>query len=670
MLLHGDCLEKLKELSENSVDAIITDPPYGINFMGKTWDDDCPSVEVWKECLRVLKPGGHLLSFSGTRTVDLIMGRIREAGFEVRDMISWLYGCYSSDTECLTKEGFKLYNDLKPTDEIMQWCKDTNALSWIKPLEKYEYHYKGKMINFKNRHTDQLLTPNHKSYVKLQKHSRDKKADNYECYDAGALKKHWIKQFPLAGTYKDGIKKDNAYMIGWWLTDAWPHKDGKACMFSQCKPKTITKLREALNNSDCKYSEYIRKGKKANHKDEHTFYVTGNLANHLLTEYHDRELCWSMLNWSYESRLELLDGLIDGDGSRDISRGYSEVFWSLKKNRLDIVQALCMTLNIRSHIDYKKGCVYLNRTHNSTQLQNKHHVDPIDYNGIVWCLKTKTGAFVVRRNGKIFISGNSGFPKSHNIEKALNKKGEIERAKEFKGFGTALKPACEPIVVARKPFKGSVVDNVLKHGCGGLNIDECRVSTNEIKEKTAIHSDKAFWHNGKGGVLRHNGNGTSHTQGRFPANVILDEEAAKMLDEQSGELKSGTLTPQNNVKATTGWSGGSQADRVKNNFQANSGGASRFFYVAKASKRERNEGLDKNTPCIHPTVKPIKLMQYLVKLVTPPNGTVLDPFMGSGSTGIAAVRLGFDFIGIEREKEYYNIAEKRINHEGDKYALI
>lgn len=130
-----------------------------------------------------------------------------------------------------------------------------------------------------------------------------------------------------------------------------------------------------------------------------------------------------------------------------------------------------------------------------------------------------------------------------------------------------------------------------------------------------------------------------------------------MLDKQSGTLKSGSLSPSNNVKETTGWAGGSQANRVKNTFNLNSGGASRFFYVAKASKSERNRGTDLNN---HPTVKPIKLMSYLIKLVTPPNGTVLDPFMGSGSTGVAAKQLGFKFIGIELSEEYLQIAEKRM----------
>jgi site-specific DNA-methyltransferase (adenine-specific) len=149
----------------------------------------------------------------------------------------------------------------------------------------------------------------------------------------------------------------------------------------------------------------------------------------------------------------------------------------------------------------------------------------------------------------------------------------------------------------------------------------------------------------------------------------LDEEAARLLDEQSGTLKSGALSPDNDVKASTGWSGGSQADRVKSKFLPNSGGASRFFYCAKASKSERNAGLADGATCTHPTVKPIKLMRYLCKLITPPGGTVLDPFMGSGTTGVACVQTGRNFIGCEIDPKYFAVAERRIKQAEQQPAL-
>jgi site-specific DNA-methyltransferase (adenine-specific) len=332
----------------------------------------------------------------------------------------------------------------------------------------------------------------------------------------------------------------------------------------------------------------------------------------------------------------------------------------------------------------------------------------------------------------------SGFPKSHNISKAIDKMTGAERkvigqtrkglipgqssfvnanqmrdsaditapvtdeAKKWDGWGTALKPAHEPIVVARKPVIGTVAENVLKHGVGAINIDETRIgfaSEEDRKESTTKNQHADF------GTLPPTGNYTfgdySMVQpknydpiGRWPANIILDEHTAKLLDEQSGISKS--------ISANRGlrYSGnhGGLAGEIKEYKQgtdgirghSDSGGASRFFYVAKASKRDRNEGLDQlpeiqmgrnqssldggkiltgsgnersNTKQnFHPTVKPTALMQYLIRLVTPQGGVVLDPFAGSGSTGKAAILEGKRFIGIEITAEYLPIIEGRLKH--------
>ena len=349
-LINSDCVVAMKEMADNSVDSIVTDPPYGLEFMGKEWDYDVPNKEMWKEALRVLKPGGYLLSFAGSRTYHRMVVNIEDAGFEIRDQIMWIYG--------------------------------------------------------------------------------------------------------------------------------------------------------------------------------------------------------------------------------------------------------------------------------------------------------------------------SGFPKSHNISKAMDKTPE---AKQWDGWGTALKPAHEPIVVARKPLIGTVVENVLEYGTGGLNLDGCRIGieggTSRIDGSNA-GKERNKLHGGNFGVQ-------DIGKGRFPANVILDEEAGAMLDEQS-----------------------------------DSGGASRFFYCAKPSQKERNAGCDHLPEKVyapsnqakaelkrgnkefnawdgkehterhnhnhvgsnrnhHPTVKPVDLMCYLCRLVTPPEEIVLDPFMGSGTTGVAANMEGFNFIGIEMDEEYIEIARARITHSGD-----
>lgn len=275
----------------------------------------------------------------------------------------------------------------------------------------------------------------------------------------------------------------------------------------------------------------------------------------------------------------------------------------------------------------------------------------------------------------------SGFPKSHNISKAIDKAAGVEfqakpasgvgfmnsnddgynttlnqltkvgestdEAKAWDGWGTALKPAHEPIIVARKPVIGTIAENVLQHGVGGLNIDATRIAGQVPSVPMAEWTTSGT----TGASAKRSGEMSQPSMlGRWPANIILDEYTAQILDEQSG--------------------------------------ASRFFYVAKANKRDRNEGLDElpevrhsdrnatdgaggdnprnrtNQPKqnFHPTVKPTALMQYLIRLVTPENGLVLDPFAGSGSTGKAAILENKRFIGIELTAEYLPIIEGRLKH--------
>jgi len=375
----------------------------------------------------------------------------------------------------------------------------------------------------------------------------------------------------------------------------------------------------------------------------------------------------------------------------------------------------------------------------------------------------------------------SGFPKSMNIGKAIDKKNGVqgdvigtrkvtssdigqksgwnhlntdrgdyeyrEIMNEYKGWGTALKPAHEPLVLARKPIsEKSVVDNVLKHRTGGINIDECRV-------EYADENDRSGWHKTGGGGKGYQDSDTFKIRkitseeikertkdGRFPANVIHDgsdvvkdifpktgtKGKAKYPDTNPDFRDQGRQSKENmgidklsfgqteNVKRKTVNRQPRKDDKVWTNNNSgmkslqytieyeDSGDASRYFYCAKTSKAERNQGLD-NLPTkkassmpgrrnpndmkdskidndvtgrfvtqkknIHPTVKPIKLMKYLCRLITPKGGTVLDPFMGSGSTGMAAKEENFDFVGIEKEEEYFNIASARIESVETKSTL-
>ncbi|MBG4395206.1 site-specific DNA-methyltransferase [Pseudomonas aeruginosa] len=290
----------------------------------------------------------------------------------------------------------------------------------------------------------------------------------------------------------------------------------------------------------------------------------------------------------------------------------------------------------------------------------------------------------------------SGFPKSHNL------------SGEYEGWGTALKPGHEPICMARKPLAGTVAQNVLAHGTGALNIDACRIPTDEALRAGSggipcrhdehvprtrsgeASAERRYTETGGTNFAMKPGPRGGAVAGRWPANLIHDgspEVVALFPHTKSGVMKGGTIRAAQDAPGSVcyGTYGGNatSADTF-----GDEGSAARFFYCAKATRRDRNEGCehmerkplhwssgsqnpgsfqtegtDKTSHNNHPTVKPTDLMAYLVRLVTPPGGKVLDPFTGSGSTGKAAVREGVEFVGIEREAPYLAIAEARIAHE-------
>lgn len=269
---------------------------------------------------------------------------------------------------------------------------------------------------------------------------------------------------------------------------------------------------------------------------------------------------------------------------------------------------------------------------------------------------------------------SSGFPKSKNIKD--------------QGLGTALKPAMEPIVLARKPTKFNLIDNIILYDTGFLNIDGSRIRfTNEADQQSAVYGTGIDI---TGGNYKGDAKKTAERKikpnelGRWPANVILDPESAAMLDEQSGILTSGTGATMR--KTAVGYTNNAyqRESRVEGTeliTYGDTGGASRFFYCAKPSAQERNAGTGLNEKTLrsgstmrdientdwsqtngndHPTVKPIKLMRYLVNLVTPFGGPILDPYAGSGTTGCACELLGFNYVLIDREKKHIPIIKERI----------
>lgn len=241
-----------------------------------------------------------------------------------------------------------------------------------------------------------------------------------------------------------------------------------------------------------------------------------------------------------------------------------------------------------------------------------------------------------------------------------------EEAKKWEGWGTALKPGYEPICLARKPLsEDTIAENVLEHGTGAINIGDCRIGTNENVRctGTGFSEGKFMGNQGRGESTMDGEEWEMPNEGRWPSNLLLEKEASKLLDKQSGNLHS-----RGNVNQSTsgGGSGNTvnpgpkhKSDHHKRDLLQKDGGASRFFYCPKAHQGERNIGCENNE---HPTVKPIELMAYLVRLTTPPGGKVIDPFAGSGTTGIASALEQKDFTLIEKNENHANLAEKRIKY--------
>jgi DNA modification methylase len=488
-IYNGDNIQVLRTLPDNSVDSVVTDPPYGLKFMGKQWDYDVPSVELWKECYRVLKPGGYLLSFGSSRTYHRMAVKVEDAGFEIRDQIMWVYGSGFPKSHNIGKA---LDRDNGKSKNLKKWAKYFDSICKIKDISNEEID----------------------SYLGLN--SNGATAAHFRRYNSNT------SRFP---------KLDFYYRLQTWL------------------------------------------------KFDDTF-----------------------------------DNIIK-EAEREII--------GIKKNQMS-----------------------------------------------GWSINNETK----------FIDRNITIAKT-------------SEAKKYEGWGTALKPAHEPIVMARKPFKGSVAKNVLKWSTGGINIEDCRVDSEKrtipIFSKDEKDDTTLF---GLHSTIQHHREETE--LGRFPANIIFDEEAGEILDEQSGITSQGHWP---NSKTTgfgdfgngkTIYNGIGKKDELK-------GGASRFFYCPKPSKKEKEEGLtsdpiqikgrdegqdNRNVPQklrktnrknTHTTIKPIKLMQYLIKLVTPIGGTTIDPYLGSGTSSKATIREGnYKFIGIEKEKEYFDIAVERCQFEHEQSLKV
>jgi len=586
----SECLEAMKSMPENSVDSIVTDPPYGLSFMGKKWDYDVPSVEIWQEAMRVLKPGGHLLSFAGSRTYHRMAVNIEDAGFEIRDQIMWVYG-----------SGFP------------------------------KSHNIGKAVD------------------KLQGNEREVIGKQKGAGSTGNNTNTGNQTFVAKNQHEDGthdITKGNSPYEGWGTALKPSHEDvvvaRKPFIQSHLPDNSVRDILSAI----CQLPSLATTVKKILESNQKEQKEVVNIVQWIADE-----------STSTQDVLFVLMATLQSE----IAKG---------NTNLSIVSSWLTTLgDLLRHwntftTETKTSLIIDLKTLNSLlvqTIQNFTTKDEIILDGKNANVLIVDNIFsVVKLKLKTILELFAG-------ENAMSKAGE-----------QGLRPKHEPIVVARKPLsEKTIAKNVLEWGTGGINIDECRVGTETIK---LPQTNGVFAHSGSGKEQKHfvdkNKGQTIETQGRWPANFIHDgsDEVVSLFP----ETKTGKVASH----STKGmWGSGADTSYID---PGGGGSAARFFYCAKASKKDRNEGLDKfekkervrqglagekkNTHSAnsHPTVKPTKLMQYLVRLVTPKGGTVLDPFMGSGSTGKACVLEGFDFIGIEMNLEYVEIAKARIEEAKNK----
>lgn len=794
---HGDSLDLLRDIASESVDSVCTDPPYGLEFMGKDWDkfgrqdvrqrgddtftsgnrrhglvrhgigasygkdtlDAMRAFQEWcqlwaAECLRVLKPGGHLLAFGGTRTAHRLACAIEDAGFEIRDGKVWIYGCLTDDVDVLTPTGWRRGIDLAVGDQVAQWNPETGSVTTATVRRTYRAPWDGDLVRFRNTDTDQALTPNHQVWHRnLDHRGADGETwhewSEYRAKDAATLSRRTPLRLPLAGEHSGGGigGVDYATLLGWVWTEGGFDLTGTGVRIyqssvNQDKCDEIAALMDRMGpHKRYDYARtYTRRNGRRHDYTAVTWYFSGDLARQVRADLPDKHPTYSLLwRMTLDEKLEFLAAALAGDGSQ--GAGGSWQFYQSDAEDREWFVTLLALVGWRGHDTNRRpprtgGSVSVSVRADTTLSPTALRAAAVHYRGDVWCVQVPTGAFVARRNGHVFITGNSGFPKSLNVGKAIDLQACRQagthsdspahacplapEADPWRGFGTAAKPAHEPIVVARKPLAGTVAQNVQAWGTGALNIDATRIGANDYLARSAGGWQPDGY---VGGTSRTYDNSANvSTAGRWPPNVLLDDAAAAELDRQSGESVSRSGGASGTHPGPMDW-GKPDSDTPRGGHD-DAGGASRFFpvfrYEPKAPTSERprirrdgaSEGmlagkkvrecnvcgsrtnpaggaasgrpyptcghddwslvetLAKPEHVAHATVKPLDLMRWLVRLVTPPGGLVLDPFAGSGTTAEACLLEGFRCITIEREAEYLPLIRQRLDRRRDPVAYL
>lgn len=722
-------------------------------FMGQAWDNEVAfDPELWYDISKHLYPGAYLLAFGGTRTFHRLACAIEDAGFEIRDTVMWLYGCLSEDTEILTINGWERYHKNIADNPVLCYNVDKDAFEFHKPTKFYNYANEYTAYHIKSDSTDQIVSRNHRCFVErggrkvfayaetLEREEsvpfleslQDLPETIYEFQSHTSIKKcDLLKRMSSreSQTQADGTKKNDINP----LRCLWKGKmDSEFLVEENKRPNLFQKMQRCFARSrlektrpqgQIKVETRKRTGAqgKNDRRKELGMEGWGNLFQDTWQLYRRKIRALSEGIFAYGSQRQLYYGAPSDNG---------EIHWkvSIENGMYSSHQPRCNGQPDREFnaIQDQSGTQKIRRT--------RATVTPIEYDGNVWCVEVPTGAFVARRNGKIFITGNSGFPKSHNVGKAIDKQAGVERkvvgiqkhptsndrtgdkspyqainshlngtfgitepatdmAKIWDGYGSALKPAFEPVIVARKPLDGTIANNCIKYGSGALNIDGCRVGTEDDLSGGTYGGIFSASRNPDGSLCKAIGSGN---KGRWPANIITDgsEEVLEGFPQSNG-CQPHTINSRNDKYE--GW--GSITNKHGETIGYNGkGSAARFFYCAKVSPSERNagcedmeevltgmsngaqshgEGYDKGQDIgfnrvvakhnNHPTLKPIALTEYLAKLILPPveyaPRRILIPFAGSGSEMLGAFNAGWEeIVGIELSEEYTRIAEARLKY--------
>jgi len=687
MIINADVLKFAAEYEGDLFSGILADPPYhltdprsakrgyparnasgewdnagrieaqgGKGFMGQQWDggDIAFRPETWAAFLPLLHDGAICMAFAGTRGYHRMATAIEDAGYILHPMLVWCFGCLSEDTEILTKEGWEPYQKAIQGTDVLCYNNSENTFSFQPVEELYVYDYNEIAYRIHSERTDQLVSRNHRCLVK--------RANGFEFVCAEKLQsKETVPILASVSGLLESLCRDGLETVlqenNLRSTLREPsHRNQSEGQKSQANSRTKRKRYNlpAMRQSDLEIQRSTEKigGRvlfqivpsqtrnypfanqeqiRQNGHEVSQLRIKGRVKSCLEGWSNVFSEAWKLFRCEVRS---LSEGLSRNGTKRRLCYGAS-AFRGTSDGALPFAFGSGSPCQSRSDRQpHRESATVCNEPSPQTIRASRHTISdlatvtPVHYQGKVWCVRVPTGAFVARRNGRIFVTGNSGFPKATRIlGKEYEETGETQKgagsagnvmqtglvktyshslpatdlAKAFAGhrYGLqALKPSLEPICVFQKPYRGKPVDSIIRTGAGSFNIDASRIGTSEKLGRP--QSEQHFFKGLANNTYNDNSNG-----GRWTSNLLLDSESADMMDRQSGQLTSGKLSAghKRGDSLNIPFGGGGT---IRGNYGGDTGGASRYFfasdwdaeehdplyYCAKAGRRERDSGLD------------------------------------------------------------------------------